>query len=202
MATKPVTIRQLREMTLALLPDIFGECLMDEDGNFSLSAPFLWDGQVLATNSHIIVMRPASPGLAELLALVPGRKTPDVKPAITGVTFDPTPTRLPDELQGETTCRDCGGTGNYPCGCCDTDLACESCDGRGLALDWLHRVWLAPNVPIGLRYAHMLKRHGAKVFLPCERPDKPIMFSLFDGTSGYVMPMTLHGRVSGRDDDA
>jgi hypothetical protein len=79
MATKPVTIRQLREMTLALLPDIFGECLMDEETRFSLSAPFLRDGQVVAANGHILVMRPASPGLAELLALMPGRKTPDVK---------------------------------------------------------------------------------------------------------------------------
>jgi hypothetical protein len=198
MATKPVTIRQLREMTLALLPDIFGECLMDEETRFSLSAPFLRDGQVVAANGHILVMRPASPGLAELLALVPGRKTPDVeKSCFAGVTFDPTPTRLPDKLQGETTCRDCGGTGNYPCECCDTDRTCEWCDGRGLALDRSHRVWLAPNVPIGLRYAHILKRHGAKVFLPRERPDKPIMFSLFDETKGYVMPMTLHDRVEG-----
>lgn len=173
-----LTVERVRELSLLLLPPIFRACLADKDGRFSLSAPFLCGDHVCATDSRIMVRQPATPIVAELIALGPDRKLPKSPDVFGTWKHRETPTPLPDDLPGETQCRQCDGEGVEHCEYCDSPGPCGACGGRGLGLDPEVDVWLAPKVLIGLEYAWILKHHRAAIYLPTDPPDKPVRFTV------------------------
>jgi hypothetical protein len=194
--TNTLTIADIRSFTLKLLPPIFADCVADEDEHrkYSISAPFVWREWVAATEGHILVRQEltrVNRVIAPILALFTDRKTPDLTDVTTKATYSDAPVDLPPGLPGKTTCESCGGDGKSFCECCDRMMDCPACDGEGEAYSLDCRVWLSGQVPIGLRYAHLLKKHEASIYLPDLPPDKAVRFTIDGSVEGFLMPMTL-----------
>jgi hypothetical protein len=165
----------------ALLPPIFRECV-GKNHKYSIELPFVIGDTVYATNGNILVRTRASSEVAALLAAIEGRKILDKAATVAdGETWQAEPTPLPFVSDPEP-CTQC-----TVCIHCGMRAGCWDCDHTGFA--WMDfRVRLAPMVWIGHRYAHLLKRHGAAVYLPTVVPDRPIRFVVGD-VVGFLMPL-------------
>lgn len=113
----------------------------------------------------------------------------------------------------ERKCAECNGSGEedvqYKCDCphCDGTHDCEACDGKGKqeagpcdecdATGIRHhnrKVALSPTFLffIGLRYADMLRKHAATIYLPKVAGMTPCRFIVGD-VEGFVMPIQTYG---------
>jgi hypothetical protein len=185
------TVDEIREPAFALLHPIFRECCDPDSPRLSLGAPFLAPGPIesityaIATDGRIIVWCHAPPALVELLQGCEPRRVPYT--SVLELTrhrwgYDRRESELP-ELPGPIECHRCNGTGPIA-------GACHWCGGKG-RLDPSGRVHLGRNILIGLRYADMLKRNGAAIYLSQYRdvsiPVKFVIRSLTEPVTGLLM---------------
>lgn len=183
-------VRDIREPVLTLLPPIFRHCCAaDDDGRYSLFAPFLCGEWTNATDGRIFVRMPSPPGVREILALITEpRHLPTPEKLYEDLRHSSEPTALPD-LPGGTPCPDCTATGKAACDLCGQLGKCTHCDGRGFYFDPEGQVRLSPQCHIGLRYAYILKSHEAEVYLPVPATGKPIKF-VVGKADGLLMPLS------------
>lgn len=89
-------------------------------------------------------------------------------------------------------CPDCGGKGVLPAG------RCRDCSGTGFDVDddasgHARAVAFANGTTLGQRYAWLLERHNAQVFLPVRpqtlRVSDPVKFTAPGDVVGFVMPL-------------
>jgi hypothetical protein len=175
------SVAEIGSRVFAHLPPIFRECV-GESQKYSIELPFVLGDTVYATNGIILVRTRADAEVAALLAAIEGRKIlENAATVVDGETWQAEPTPLPFIPDPEP-CTQC-----TVCVHCGNRAGCWDCDHTGFA--WMDfRVNIAPRIWIGHRYAHLLKRHGAIVYLPTEVPDRPIRFVVGD-VEGFLMPL-------------
>jgi hypothetical protein len=221
MPAEPQVFDMSAERVFDLLPPIFRSCVAEGCERFSLELPFIRDGMAYATDGIVIVRMAASPEVVALLPRSPERRIPDAaKMFALPVEWEGRPTRFRapkaetcNVCEGRVRlaargCSRCDGEGEVECRECGQDRTCPACDGRGTfgpgQCEWcegLGLIFAADSVAIALRrgfligprYALILAKHGASLYLPSAERDatgehNPLRF-VAGGVEGLLMPV-------------
>jgi hypothetical protein len=184
------------------LPEIFKACVERELlGKTDIRTPWQEDGRIFATDGRILVTVPAVGPLADYPGPAPDRKVPKGVPGHfagwTAAGYEADPVELPAESDGRpiaewTPCEECYGVGEVVMTnvlrTSSSSCECEDCDGSGKvptrrAID-LGGVYLMEY------YVALLRRHGARVFLPIRPTEQTPVRIEGEGWSGFLMGMS------------
>jgi hypothetical protein len=199
----------------ALFPPIFAACVAPEAIRYDLALPFVRLPYVYATDGIIIVRTATNPAIVDLLPHSPKRLVPNAEPLFADPhAWRTKSTRLPmappppcPRCKGAVNlpvrdCSRCDGAGAFACCECGQDRECPRCDGKGrlpagpcdhcgaTGYDWgyVDDVGLGRGTTIAARYACLLLRHGATLFLPIAGGENPVRFTAGD-VEGLLMPL-------------
>jgi hypothetical protein len=212
--SKPIKADEITKTDWAhLVPPIFAACVSTTSRRYALSAPFLRDGRLYATDGMIAVWMPWD-GPWEHTAM--GR-IPDVSILFQGIreASIPLPSVDNEACEGcggsravvERKCPNCAGgsrnvvsfcdcphcTGAHSCSTCDgagtlAARRCLECDGTGVD-DHRVPVLIAPDYWLARGYAALLRRFGVyRVHLPAKGSGLACGFRLGD-IEGRLMPI-------------
>jgi hypothetical protein len=199
----------------ALLPPIFAACVTPDAARYDLALPFVRRPFVYATDGRILVRAAANPAIVDLLMRPPGRRVPNAESLFADpAAWKAESTRLP--MVAPPTCPRCEGVANLPARDCDRcdgagafaccecgqDRECPRCGGKGklpagpcnycdaTGYDWgyVDDVGLGRGTTIAARYACLLLRHGAVLFLPVAGGENAVRFTAGD-VEGLLMPL-------------
>lgn len=175
-----------------LLDPLFRACRGDSATRYSLSLPFIMDGFVYSTDGAIAVRQAITEKDDQLLVplidlarkdLYAGQKLPPAGRIFDATKYEDWPTPLPEKIVAFHVCEACLGFGD-----------CEECDDEGL-IDNPETIELATNFSIAAKYAALLVRYGASIYLPVEIPADaskkgPAKFTIHEkGIEGRLMPL-------------
>jgi hypothetical protein len=213
--TTPEAAAEHAARVFTLLPPIFAACVEPEVTRYDLALPFVRPPFVYATDGIIIVRTAASPAIVELLPRSPGRRIPNAEPKFADTAaWRAEPTAIPmappplcPRCKGVTNlpvrdCSRCDGAGEFACCECGQDRECPRCDGKGklpagpcdycdvTGYDWgyVDDVGLGRGTTIAARYACLLLRHEATLFLSVAGGEDPVRFTAGD-VEGLLMPL-------------
>jgi hypothetical protein len=223
MTTEATVGPDVRGPVFDLLPPIFRDCVDPENTRYSVGLPFVRGDYVYATDGRILVRTRATPEVAALLP-AGDRRVPKGEAIFDdAVEYAPGPVAFavdePAECPGcdgrrrvpERECDECAGAGETTCPCCRQGRKCPECGGRGTfpagpcrdcsgtgydldETSYDHAVTFANGTILGQKYAWLLKRHDARVFLPARRQTltvtDPVRFTVTGDVEGFVMPLT------------
>lgn len=178
------------------LPGIFRECVQSthETARYDLSTPWIEGDWVYASNGRLAV-RTATDMVDDdtLEALIeaeanhsgPNRVAAIGKFFLISYELRPEPTAIPDFQARPDRCESCGGNG-----ICFA-MQCEDCDGKGFVIAH-KRFEIAPGYWLNRAYLDVVRRHGARLWLPAGvEGDDCMRVSVFRGLGfeGVLMPM-------------
>lgn len=213
--TTTTTDTAAREKLFSLLHPIFADCCDPDAVRHDLATPFIQavpalelvpsSLHVYATDGRILVRCPVTPALFAACGAVEARaKRPLAAKMIAEFApFDfATPYPAPD-TSGLKVCRRCQGANplpkwmTYDPGLLDEDGDCGLCHGLNIDDPFSHEFPIGPCL-LAARYAQILDRHKATLFVSTVDPEKSaIRFVVSPDIEGFVMPIdpAAHGRL-------
>lgn len=221
-----MTVEEKREITKAdwagLVPPIFAECVDPESTRYCLSAPFLQDGFLYATDGRVAVRMPwpgewthqaegRAPKMADVFRDVSEFRPDPIAMGEVVVAFEPCKECRGEKVLPERKCPECRGSGRVDCDCncphCDYNERCDECNGSGrlkggdrcpTCEGWgidepSGPVEVDPGFYMSRDVASMLNRFGASVFPHVARPDRDVFRLVIGDVEGVAMPSMAPG---------